>query len=247
MSASPYQRAPEVVYGRDVYIPEWAPRVGASDLGVPVRAGGQPLGFTIGDMLPERVWAVDVASGEVLPQLEFERLYRQYLRRTVVRGVIRDVAQHDRYHDFGVDPVPSVVEWVSRTLDYEGKEVRIGFDPHAAPTATEREVKVYTAQGEEWTPRQRENADLRSKLSVLMQLRAENVLTDEQFTAQAMKLQDTGDAEPASDSAPPEGFEAAPELDPLELTARCGRVCGSKAGKLAHERNCDVCSPKEAA
>ncbi len=249
-AASPSSpRAPKAIYGRDAYIPEWQTDLTPDELAKQVTQNGEPLGFTIGEMLPERQWAVNAKTGELLKESDFERLYEVFASRHVPAGTDRvvDIRQNNKYFDAKLVPMPNVRHFASRGLDWQGKEVAIGYDPDVSPTATEDEIKIYNARGEVVTGANAPRAvDITRQLEVLTGLRERGKLSDAEFAEEVASLS-TGAATAPAVEAIPVGFtslgitaEAAAE----EVTARCGKVCGSKAGRAAHERGkCETCNP----
>lgn len=235
MSASvPTLGEPKVVYGREAYIPEWAPAT--QDLSLVVRYDGKPLHFTIGDMLPERRWCV-TETGDLMNQRDFEERFKMWRARVVRDGRILSIQSANRYWDPNLDPVPNVRAFASVTHDWQGKEIRIGFNPNKPATAREEQVQtaVPVATG----------TALRGQLEVLNELKERGVLSDEQFAGEVSRVL-TG-PKPEPPAGPPEGFSSlsAEEVakDEMERTARCGKLCASKAGRVAHERHCETCSP----
>lgn len=243
-------RAPQVVYGTTTYIPEWQTPLTADDLARPVLQNGEELGFVLGDVMPSRQWAVNQKNGELLEQRDFERLYEVYATRHVPVGSneVVDIRRGNRLFDPKIVPVPTVRNFVSRGLDWQGKEVSIGYDPDKLPDAREGDIKVYDSRGEEVTgSRDSRPIDITKQLEVLTALRERGRLTDVEYAQEVAALA-TGDALAPRVEDVPVGFEPmgiTVEAASAELTARCGKVCGSKAGRGAHERHCDKCNPKE--
>lgn len=93
-------------------IPSWTPR---HDLSVAVMYEGRHLGFTVGDMLPERRFAVGI-DGELIGRLEFAEQYRRFWLSQTANEEPTLVA------------IPNVVEFVSATRDQDGRMVPIGWD-----------------------------------------------------------------------------------------------------------------------
>lgn len=241
-------KAPQVVYGTTTYVPEWQADLSAEELARPVTQNGTPLGFTIGAMLPSRQWAVNQKNGELLSQRDFEALYEVYVTRHVPVGSreVVDIRRGNRLFDPKIVPIPNVRNFASRGLDWQGKEVEIGYDPDATPTAGEKDVKVYDSRGEEVTgSRDSRPIDMARQIELLTDLRTRGKLTDVEYAQEVAAIAKGDVVAPRADEIPA-GFapvnvtaEAASE----EVTAKCGRVCGSKAGRMAHERNCQSCTP----
>ncbi len=80
-----------------------------------VRCDGKSLGFTIGDMLPERRFAVGT-DGELIGRLEFAERYRRFWLAQAANEEPSLVA------------IPNIVEFVSATHDQDGRMVPIGWD-----------------------------------------------------------------------------------------------------------------------
>ena len=245
-------RAPSVVHGTTTYIPEWQTELTADDLARAVTQDGEPLGFTIGQMMPSRQWTVNQKTGELLNQRDFERLYEVYVTRHVPVGSheVVDIRRGNRLFDPKIAPVPTVRSFASRALDWQGKEVEIGYDPDAQPSVTEADVKIYDARGEEVVGGRAGSRpmDVTRQLEVLTGLRERGKLDDVSYAQEVAALATGEAAAPRSEEVPP-GFapvnvtaEAASE----EVTAKCGRVCGNKTGRAAHERHCDACKQTDA-
>lgn len=117
------------------YIPHDAPEeIVVKSGGLPLRpveasAGWEP--FTVADVAPELRWAIG-ADGEILPQHEFEVLYRrkleEFYRVVEGRGYPGNITR---------EHVPTVARYVSYTVDRRNpaKYAAIGYDPHPKNTA----------------------------------------------------------------------------------------------------------------
>lgn len=237
----PVTGEPRIIYGRDAYIPEWSPVYDDLALSVPVKNNGVPMGFTLRDVLPERRWAVQ-ASGELMDQRDFEERYKQYIERTVVDGRLVSIRSKNARFDAGVAPIPRVDRFVNTAHDFMGREIRIGFNPEKAPEKKDI-VPIAAAPS---------SPALRVQIAQLSELKERGILSDEQFSAEVSRLV-TEPVAPAP-SGPPPGFAlapAGPEEAPVTaataevFAARCGKECASKAGQMAHERNCKACNPTE--
>jgi len=239
-------RAPAVVHGTTTYIPEWQAELTADDLARPVTQDGEPLGFTIGEMLPSRQWVVNQKTGELLNQRDFERLYEVYVTRHVPVGSheVVDIRRGNRLFDPKIAPVPTVRSFASRALDWQGKEVAIGYNPDAESNVTEADVKIYDARGEEVTgSRGSRPIDIAKQLEVLTGLRERGKLDDVSYAQEVAALATGEAAAPRVEEVPP-GFapvNVTAETASDEVTAKCGRVCGNKTGRAAHERHCELC------
>jgi hypothetical protein len=235
-------KAPQVVYGTSEYIPSWAPDWSDADMAKPVTLNGEPLGFTVGDVLPSRRWAI-TKTGELLGQRDFERLWEQYVGMHVAGDKVVSIAASNKYFDVSKAPVPNASRYVNAAFDYQGKEIPIGFDPDKPATATE--VKVYDARGDVVTAAPPPSANLFAKIEVLNNLKASGMLTAEQLAEQVALLTGSPTGSTIVAVEVPVGFAPAPAIDEADLTSPCGRVSGSKAGRMAHERNCSTCNPPQ--
>jgi hypothetical protein len=248
MSATYPTGQPRIVYGRQAYIPEWQTPLEESDLARQVTQNGERLGFRIGEMLPERQWCVDAKTGELLAERDFEKLWERYVSHHVPVGVdkVVNIKAVNPYFEHQLAPVPTVRNFASRGLDWQGKEVEIGFDPDKPSTAREEDVRVYDSRGEEviGASAAARPIDIARKLETLTDLKNRGRLTDSEYAEEVSALVSGDAAVPAVESIP-QGFAPAVscEAATVELTARCGKVCGSKAGRMAHERNCNACNP----
>lgn len=232
---------PRVVYGRDAYVPEWSPRFSDADLDADVKQNGQPLGFKLRDVLPERRWAV-TEGGELMSQRDFEDQYLRFAERVVYQGRIISVRSQNPYYDPKLGHIPRVEAFVNVAHDYLGREIRIGFDPNKPPEKKAANAAPQPAPTA--TPQV-----LRVQLETLASLKESGVLSDEQFSAEVSRLLTVPAPQPPA--GPPPGFalvepahtepEAAAAAPAEVFAAKCGRECASKAGRAAHERNCDDC------
>lgn len=246
MSASLHP--PEVIYGRQAYKPEWQVDPSKSQMETPVTQDGKKLGFKIGQMLPERWWTVNVETGELISQRDFESLWEKYVSYHVPVGSreVVSIRRANEYFDEKLAPVPRVEIYASRALDWQGKEISIGFDPDAKADVREEEIKVYDSNGEEVRPGLFQRpSDVVARLGILNDLKARGRLTESEYVEEVAQLTAT----PTASAAPeiPAGFSPAKteEEAQIAVTARCGKVCASAAGKAAHERHCSECNPAE--
>lgn len=155
-----------------VPVPSWTPR---HDLSVPVRYDGRELGFTVGDMLPERRFAVGI-DGELIGRLEFAEQYRRFWLSQTANEEPSLVA------------IPNAVEFVSVTRDQDGRMVPIGWD---AENDRSREPAV-KGHGGVLTPEQiaaRSAADTeRIEMEMVKRLVRDGVLTAEQGMQQILGI-----------------------------------------------------------
>ena len=137
---------------RPIYIHERGTSIPAfyephTDLNVTVRQDNVPVppGFTVHRVPPERRWAIR-PSGELIPQIEFERLYMLHYE------------DHIRHMDgdekkvpgkANCQPMPTVRAYVSVELDPRdpSKLIQMGYDPFPKPQK-EANQTLYDADGE---------------------------------------------------------------------------------------------------
>lgn len=234
---------PKILYARDAYLPEWTPAFGEVELDNEVRQNGKSLGFTIRQMLPERRWAV-TPSGEVLEQRDFEEKYTNWMLQVVRGGRLVPISASNPYFDPKVLPIPRVERFVAMTQDYQGKEMRIGFDPNKPPEAGAVAIVAKDASGREVNPTAPNDLKVQ-RLTVISDLKERGIISAEAAASEMAAIL----LEPQAPApiAPPPGFSAVKVVEdiPLEETithlAKCGYAAKSKAGQMAHERNCDDC------
>jgi hypothetical protein len=226
----PQQNVP--IPERGTYVPSWCPWLANkdADLNIPVKHEGEPLGFTVAQVLPERRWAVQL-DGELLDQREFaEEIQRWYIPMLPEGGEAR------------YEPIPRVERFVSMT--WEGPDrgyMEIGFDPDKAPP--EKLKPQYNQEGEisRHVIEERNQAkEKQAKLEQLAELLAEGVITEAQFAekSKAMLLDKEGKPEPVLEAV----SEAEPvaEPEPEFEVALCGKDV--KAGYLKqHMGRCKDC------
>ncbi len=140
--SAPFPEAPQMgvpsqvqlIPERDEFVPPWPV---PQDLSLVVTQNGVLIGkgFTVGDVLPERRWAIQ-ADGEVMPRLEFEQKYLQKLE-----DWYRYASPEARQGAGGVpksfkainEPVPTVVNYVAVRVDPrdERRTLPMHYDPEA--------------------------------------------------------------------------------------------------------------------
>lgn len=231
---------PKVIFGRDAYIPAFSPSWKDEHMGIDITQNGKPLGFTLGQMLPERRWCVQ-ETGELMDQRDFESLYQQFASYTVVGGKLVNVPAANGYFDVKLIPVPRIERFACAQFDYDGREVKIGFDPNKPPAKSEAPVVLRDHRGYEVAP-QNPNDTKVARLTVLADLKNKGLISDEALASEMGSI--LLEPQPAAAPAVPEGFAPAPvEAEPEATvhTAPCGFQARSKAGAAAHARNCADC------
>lgn len=219
MSAAGYVSTPEghrIVKGEKEYIP--SDYVDHVDLSLQVTLEGEPLGFTVGEMMPTRRWAVD-NEGRVMGGFEFEATYKRWHQNLVApNGQIISITAANKYSDANLEPVPTARDFVSKTRDAQGSLVDIvgGAAPAAAPL-----VEVATAQGEI-------GGESTEKVPAGYKVKGESP-TEKTLREEVERLK----AEAAAREA---------EAPPPAFAAPCGFEAKSKAGAAAHKRNCEKCA-----
>ena len=197
----------------------------ADDSKIEVRGhGGAGLGFFVADVLPERRWAI-ATDGEVMPQIEFERAYREWASYvSVSTGQVIPITSVNKYFDPTREPIPNVVDWVSQTIDEFGSFIPIGFDPRSAPE--KRAEAVHNHLGEKGAAETRPPRSFDA-------VRGE---TEEEMRG---RIREEIRAELAAAPAPkpdPSPLPVAPEM----ATATCGKLV-KKRGLKAHAKWCVTC------
>lgn len=225
---APQQNRPGVEAG--MYIPGWYRE--HSNTALPVTRDGMPLGFSVGQVLPERRWAID-ELGELLPQHEFEAKYKQYQAYMCRESAI----DHEKEY------IPQAAKFVDRKLDYNDKGIPINFDPYK-PAEVEAEAK-HNQEGEvspKWFADQREQEKKMARMEAYNDLLKLGKLTPEEYAdlTSAILLEPEPKEMPTQD--PVETQELAQEDPALSLTevANCGKQV--KRGYLRqHAYRCGKC------
>ena len=131
---------------RASYYPDWGPE--HSNLNLPVLSGGVPTGFQLGDILFEKRWAVDPASGEILGQEAFERLFKRWNAMACTSsGQIIPIAAVNRNFNPEFESCPEVRKFVLTTIGEEGREVPVGWDAQTESVPTGPRT-LFDADGE---------------------------------------------------------------------------------------------------
>jgi hypothetical protein len=232
--------------------------------GVPLLGtDGRP--FTVSQVAPERRYAIG-HDGEVIPVNDFSEIHKQV--HLEFYSLAREKNPDVKFTgDINLIPIPNPEHWVKWRIDPENdqKLLEIGFDPHA--TAGAKPDHFVDSEGEDVegdrlehlcaayaSPKLRaalttseraeveehlgieEAVDITSgvagKLEQLTELHEEGSLSTEKYLEKVRAL--TGVA--PSPTPPPE-----PPPPPVTFESKCGKPCKSLAGKLAHERRCEVC------
>ena len=117
------------------YVPKGSPR--HANPGLPVVGPNGPLGFSVGDMLESRRWAVDPETGQVMDQERFDGKFRLWKSILVVQnddgshGLV-PIARKDKYFNPQYIATDNVINFVSQEVDEAGNIRPIGFNPHGA-------------------------------------------------------------------------------------------------------------------
>lgn len=110
---------------REVYIPAWGNE--HTNPNLTVRQDGRSLGFTVGEMLPERRWAVGL-DGELMNQRDFEDNLKRWRSYACTRaGTVVAMGAVNKHFDPGLEGYPQVADFVDRHLDAHGKLVPLTY------------------------------------------------------------------------------------------------------------------------
>ncbi len=129
---------------RSTYIPHWTPN--HPDLDVDVSQDGEPLGFKLRQVLPERRWAVKT-NGELIDPRDYRDQYVKWIARECVgSGQIVSIASHNRHFNPELVGIPPLREFVDCKIDGSGKRVPINYNPDhvSAP----KPKPMFTHEGE---------------------------------------------------------------------------------------------------
>ena len=215
---------------RGTYVAAWCPWLDnpEADLDRDVKHRGEPMGFKVRDVLPERRFAIRL-SGETLPDEKFEEWMRRWQAPLLPEG-----------SDPDKEPLPRVERFVKRTLDptaepSTGRTMEIGFDPLRGRDTVQSQRK-YDQEGriseryleELRGDRKDEKTALeqKAKTQILTDLLHAGELTPEQYAEkmQALVL----------------GGEKAPETPSDQEAASCGRLV-TRGYVRQHEARCNEC------
>ena len=234
---------------RSTYIPGWYEPHRDETLAVRSRTGSA-LGFTVGDVLPERRFALD-AAGQCLAERDFADRYRRWIAFTCAPdGRVLAIASVNKYFDVGLEPIPDPEDFVNArvvndrvipiTLDLDAMEIPRGFEDRRYGADGELASAAATKAS------QADRAAL-SKMQTLAELRREGSISEEVFLAKVneqLGIEATTADEAASEIpiGPPAGFDATliiaqPAKPPEMRTMPCGKALNPVyAGN--HERLC---------
>ena len=225
------------VPARETWIPAFTPK--HDDL-LSVRGrNGKHLGFTVGQTLPERRFALN-NDGKCLDARDFEPLYIAWCSRvSSPDGRIIAIASVNKYFDPRLENIPNPEEFVN-ARELNGRILPITFDDKKVEMQRGSDDRKYNAQGEIATAANTKahlaDRSALAKVEVLRQLVSDGVLTDAQFVDQVSKLV-AAPAEEAiaiADSELPAGFDAVIEEDaPLvpEEGAKAPPIIAAPCGK----------------
>jgi len=131
---------------RGTYIPHWGNK--HEDLTKSVLRGGVPTGFQVGDILPEKRWAISSDTGEIMEQREFEPLYQKWQSIFCTQGgTLVPIAQVNRPYHPSFESCPNVHEFVMTTVDEDGKPCPVGREAHRNRPAAGPRV-LYDSSGQ---------------------------------------------------------------------------------------------------
>jgi hypothetical protein len=224
---------------RETYVPAFGAKHRDESLAVRGR-NGKPLGFTVGDVLPERRFAIG-ENGQCLHERDFDALYLDWASRVCVpSGQIVAVASVNKYFDPKLEPIPNPEEFVNARV-VNGKIIPITFDETRVEMPRGYEDRRYGADGEIFAAA-KARASLAdrtalAKIEALRDLLADGTITETQFATKvaAMVGGAASPAEVVAATEKPPGFdvvlpepEASPEPALAEpaaevFTAPCGR------------------------
>lgn len=157
MSADAYEipRADIPVPERGTYIPRWYTPHGDPSRQVLDENDGD-LGFTVGQVLPERRWAI-AEDGHLLPQHQFEQRFKQWCERVLApNGAIIEIKRFNKYFNVDLETVPGVDEFVDAKPDASMpstkpehiRYVAINYDPMDAENGRRKIRPIYSHTGE---------------------------------------------------------------------------------------------------
>jgi hypothetical protein len=210
---------------RETYVPAFTPKHKNESAPVLSRKG-EPLGFTIGEVLPERRFAIDT-DGRCLDEREFEPMYFKWVSLVCAPdGRIVSLASINKYFDPRLEPVPNPEDFVNARIVGE-KIIPITFDETKVEIPRNYEDRRFTAQGELVAAQNKASLADRTalaKVEALNDLVKDGTITVEQFSAKVAQLMGGATVEEAVQATEkPPGFDAAlPEPTKGEFVAPCG-------------------------
>lgn len=255
MNVEPLMEADIPIPDRETYIPRWGTRHG--DRSLPVTKDGEPCGFTIGQVLPERRWAVK-PDGELMDQLSFERDYAKWISNVCApNGQVIPLASVNKNYTQTLEHIPDVFSFVAVKLDSNGKLIPIDYDPDRPAPAVKK--RFYTHEGvlvseaDLARARARTDSDKEkvSQMMLLQKLHAEGKLTAEDLASAVTGLLVGGVPNEGPGELPetkvPEGFSPMPdeEPEPEVFAAPCGREFPKQGSLTMHMRFCEDCKAQE--
>ena len=104
------------VLERATYIPSWTPVFPDLTRHVCDQEGGD-LGFSIGEVLPERRWAIE-PSGRLLPEEQYEQLYKRWISLVLTpSGTLVRLSSQNKYFDANLESIPPADVFVDAKPD----------------------------------------------------------------------------------------------------------------------------------
>lgn len=181
---------------RGTVVPSWTP---PHNLDLEVKIDGRPLGFKVGQMLPERRWAVD-EFGHCLPKAEFTGKYQQWF------------ASHSKKEEPQLVSVPDRLEFISGTYDLDGKATTINFDP--GDPGRVKPSEKYDHKGDLATVRAAAaNAEKEGKRQAYRQMWKSGDIDAGRYAELLEALESKAEPEPAA------ATEAAPDVETVTVDA----------------------------
>lgn len=197
--------------GNSNYIPSWYRE---HRLNAEVTQDGQPLGFRIAQVLVWRRWAVQ-ETGELMPQLEFEREYKRYLTGWAVASNFDPNLKH----------IPNVRAFVATKM-LGDHYVDMAFNPDLrASKPIEAKYNQEGELSEHYLREQKQDTERLSKMETLAKLLASGAITQEVF------LRESGLATNALEVATVAAPSSSPEPEPQPAREPASKRRGGK-GKL---------------
>ena len=199
-----------------MYIPAWyKPH---SDLSRHVTQNGESVGFRIGQVLPERRWAIQ-ENGELLEQGDFERQYIRYIQ-------IRHAG--DKIVDPSKEAIPGALKFVDREVDeITGRGKKIGFNPNKpAEKVIEAKHNQDGEVSEHWLRENKMQGEKLARLQALRELVEDGTITPQQYSDKTKALLME---EPVHEFATQDPVET--QMLPKTAEAPCGKVVKARGVK----------------